>query len=150
MRSDFETQLARVPDLQALVERHQERVMAPLASELREAIENPTELVGLKFEEGVVDELVKEILGESSGLPLLQFTLLKLWESRVRNRITWEAYRRLGGACEALARSADAFYKGLIPQDQDTVRRILLRLVRPGEGLEVTSNRLRRESLYLR
>ncbi|MCU0501735.1 MAG: hypothetical protein MUC51_08195 [Anaerolineae bacterium] len=48
----------------------------------------------------------------------------------------------------ALANSADEFYENLIPEEQITCKRILLRLVRPGEGLEVTSNRIRRQSLY--
>ena len=39
-------------------------------------------------------------------------------------------------------------YNNLIPEEQVTCKRILLRLVRPGEGLEVTSNRVRRQSLY--
>lgn len=65
--------------------------------------------MGLKFEEGVVDALLQDILGEPAALPLLQFTLLKLWENRERNRVTWEACRRLGGGRQALARSADEF-----------------------------------------
>jgi WD40 repeat protein/energy-coupling factor transporter ATP-binding protein EcfA2 len=148
MRSDFESQVARLPAFQPLFEQAQVRVTPLNADELREAIEKPAELIGLKFEEGIVNELVQEILGEPAGLPLLQFTLLKLWENRERNRVTWEAYRKLGGCRQALARSASAFYNALIPEEQITAKRILLRLVRPGEGLEVTSNRVRRETLY--
>src|SRR5581483_4650169 len=102
----------------------------------------------LKFEDGVVDALLHDLLGEPAALPLLQFTLLKLWEHRSRNRVTKEAYQRLGGGRLALARSADEFYAGLIPEEQVTARRILLRMIRPGEGLEVTSNRIRRAALY--
>lgn len=148
MRIDFEPHVARLPAFQPLFEEAQVRVTPLSAAELREAIEEPAKLVGLKFEEGVVDALLRDILGEPAALPLLQFTLLKLWESRERNWVTWEAYRRLGGGRQALARSADEFYQGLIPEDQVTARRILLRMVRPGEGLEVTSNRIRRETLY--
>jgi WD40 repeat protein len=148
MRSDFESYVARLPKLQALFEQAQVRVISLSAYELREAIEQPAERVGLEFEDGIVEALVKEILGEPAGLPLLQFTLLKLWENREHNRVTWDAYHRLGGARLALARSADAWYEALIPEEQVTAKRLLLRLVRPGEGLEVTSNRVRRESLY--
>jgi uncharacterized protein YpmB len=105
-------------------------------------------MVGLKFEEGLVDKLVGDVLGEPAALPLLQFTLLKLWENREHNRVTWEAYRQLGGGRLALARSADEFYNKLIPQEQYTVKRILLRMVRPSDGLEVTSNRIPRKELY--
>jgi hypothetical protein len=148
MRVDFEAQVARLDEFYPLFEQSQVRVTAMNARELREAIVEPADKVGLRFEEGVVDALLRDILGEPAALPLLQFTLLKLWEHRERNRITWEAYRRLGGGRLALARSADAFYEGLIPEEQVTARRILLRMVRPGEGLEVTSSRVRRESLY--
>src|SRR5262249_32589867 len=73
---------------------------------------------------------------------------LKLWENRERNRVTKEVYDSVGGGRLALARSADAFYDELIPEEQMTARRILLRMVRPGDGLEVTSSRIRRETLY--
>jgi hypothetical protein len=148
MRTDFESFIMRLPGFQSFFEQALVRVTPLNAAELREAIEKPAELVGLKFEAGVVDALLQDILGEPAALPLLQFTLLKLWEHRDRNRILWEAYQRLGGGRLALARSADELYDSLIPEDQVTARRILLRLVRPGEGLEVTSNRVRRDALY--
>ncbi len=148
MRSDFETFIARAPDLQARF--NQSRVQVPplSAAELRESIEQPAEAVGLKFQAGIVDALLQDILGEPAGLPLLQFTLLKLWEQRDHNRVTREIYERIGGGRLALARSADEFYAGLIPEEQVTARRILLRMIRPGEGLEITSSRIRREDLY--
>jgi WD40 repeat protein len=148
MRSDFETKVARLPELQKLIEQSAVRVTPLSAGELREAIESPAAGIGLKFEDGVVDALLNDTLGEPAALPLLQFTLLKLWENRERNRITWEAYKRLGGGREALARSADDFYNNLIHEEQVTMRRILLKMVRPGEGLEVTSNRVPRRALY--
>ncbi|MEP0786237.1 GAF domain-containing protein [Trichocoleus sp. DQ-A1] len=148
MRTDFERQVALVPVFKDLFEQAQVRVTALDASELREAIEKPAELVGFKFEEGLVEALLQDVLGEPAALPLLQFTLLKLWDNRERNRVTWETYKRLGGGRQALARSADEFYEQLIPEEQVTVKRILLRMVRPTEGLEVTSNRIQRKTLY--
>ncbi len=148
MRSDFETKVARLPELQKFIERSVVRVTPLSASELREAIEAPAARIGLKFEEGVIEALLNDTLGELAALPLLQFTLLKLWENREHNRITWGAYKRLGGGREALARSADDFYNNLIHEEQVTMRRILLKMVRPGEGLEVTSNRVPRRVLY--
>jgi WD40 repeat protein len=148
MRTDFEPFVAREPDLQARFAEGRVPVTPLSAAELREAIEKPAAQVGLKFEDGVVDALLGDLLGEPAALPLLQFTLLKLWENRQRNRVTIDSYKRLGGGRLALARSADEFYSDLIPEEQVTARRILLRMVRPGEGLEVTSNRIRRASLY--
>ena len=148
MRTDFENKISLLPDFQPLFEQNLVRVMPLNASELRSAVEDPAKKIGLKFEEGVVDALLTDILGEPAALPLLQFTLLRLWDLRDHNRITWESFRRLGGARQALAKSADDFYNNLIPEEQTTARRILLRLVRPGEGLEITSNRLRRSDLF--
>lgn len=148
LRSDYESRVAQLGRLQDIFESGQVRVMPLGAAELREAIVRPAELVGLKFETGVVDALLRDILGEPAGLPLLQFTLLKLWQNRERNRVTWESYRQLGGGRLALAHSADSLFDSFLPQDQFTARRILLRMVRTNEGLEVTSSRVRREDLY--
>jgi WD40 repeat protein len=148
MRSDFEMSIARLPKLQEMFEKNIVRITPLTAAELREAIEAPAARIGLKFEEGVVDALLSDTLGEPAALPLLQFTLLKLWERRERNRVTWESYKKLGGGRLALALAADRFYNRLILEEQVTMRRILLRMVRPGEGLEVTSNRVPRAALY--
>ncbi|MEI8165813.1 MAG: AAA family ATPase, partial [Chloroflexales bacterium] len=147
MRSDFEPFIARAEALQPLYEAGKVTLPPLTAGELRETIERPAEQVGLKFEAGLVDALLGDILGEPAALPLLQYSLLKLWEARERNRVTLAAYKKVGGGRLALARGADAAYAALIPEEQVTARRILLRLVRPGEGLEITSNRVRRSEL---
>jgi energy-coupling factor transporter ATP-binding protein EcfA2 len=148
MRADFENLVSRLPDFQVIFERHLFRVTPLNAAELRASIEAPADLIGLKFEQGLVDALLNDILGEPAALPLLQFTLLKLWEHRQHNYITWDAFQRLGGGRLALANSADAFYQSLIPEEQLTARRILLRMVRASDGLEITSSRVRLDSLH--
>jgi WD40 repeat protein len=147
MRSDFEQYVTRAQQLYPLFEQGKYMVPPLAAGELREAIEWPAEAVGLKFEAGVVDALLQDVLGEPAALPLLQFTLQRLWAERDRNRVTQAAYRLVGGGRLALARAADQLYDQLIPEDQTTARRILLSLVVPGEGLEVTSRRVRRTEL---
>lgn len=148
MRVDYESYLNKVPLFQSLFEQGEVRVAAMNGAELREAIEKPAELVGLKFEDGLVDALVREIVGEPAALPLLQFTLLQLWDNRERNRVTWETYRRLGGVMQALANTADHLYDNLLPEEQVTAKRILLRIVRPSSGLEFTRSRIQRRVLY--
>jgi formylglycine-generating enzyme required for sulfatase activity len=148
MRTDYEGQLSKYPAFQTAVAACQIRVTAMNAGELRSAIEKPAESIGLKFEDGLVDALIREILGEPAALPLLQFALLQLWENRERNRITWQAYRRIGGVMAALENTAEALYDSMIPEDQVAARRLMLRLVQPGQGLEVTRSRVRRRALY--
>ena len=142
VREDYDEQLPKLGQLYHYFKRSQIRINPLDTEELLDAIEKPAMLVGLKFEEGIVPALVKEILGEPAALPLLQFTLLKLWDYRQRNRVTWEAYHRLGGAKKALRASADEFYEHLPVEEQETTRRILLKLVRPTLTLEVTSKRM--------
>lgn len=148
MRTDLESNVVQWPSLLAYYEKSQVRTTAMKSSELREAIEKPAELVGLKFEENLVDELIREVLGKPEALPLLQFTLLKLWENRDHNRITTEAYRRLGGGQQTLANTADAFYESLSAEDKISVRRIFLRIVRPSVEMEITRDRVLRSMLY--
>ena len=149
LRTDYESSLTRIPKLATQLEECRISTTPLNASELREAIEKPAELVGLKFEEGLVDALLKDVLGEPTALPLLQFTLLKLWNHRDHNRLTWEAYNKLGGGRYALANSASEFYENLIFEDQLTVKRIFLQMVHPTEGWEITSRRILRRDLYL-
>lgn len=149
MRADFETQIVRFPELMSLAETGQVRVTPLTAADLHAAIQQPASRIGLKFEDGIVEELVRDILGEAAGLPLLQFALLSLWKTRDRNRITWTAFRKLGSARLALGRAADEFFSNLIVEDQWAAKGIFLRLVRPGELThEFTSNRVNREALY--
>jgi WD40 repeat protein len=148
MRSEYEDRLARFPDFQAAYQQARLPVVALNAGELRDAILKPAEMIGLKFDDGLADELVRNLVGEPSALPLLQFTLLCLWQSRQKNRITWESYQQLGEARQALATTADQVYETMIPEDQVAARRILLRLARPGEGLEVTIHHIHLEALY--
>jgi formylglycine-generating enzyme required for sulfatase activity/energy-coupling factor transporter ATP-binding protein EcfA2 len=148
MRTDYENHLTTLPLLHGLVQAGTVRVTPMNAAELRDAILRPAEAVGLRFEEGLVTAIVNDIVGEPAALPLLQFTLLQLWHTRERNRITWAAYRRLGGVLQALATVANQLYEEMLPEEQITFRRIMLRLVQPGEGLEVTRQRLPRQALY--
>ncbi len=148
LRTDYESYVMSIPSLISFYEDGQTRVTPLTSADLRKAIEEPAKRIGLKFEPGIVDTLIKDILGEPAGLPLLQFTLLQLWEERERNRITWRNYRALGDARQALSLTAEKFYNGLIPEKQEAARRIILKMVRPGEGLEVTSNRVKRSELY--
>lgn len=148
MRVDFVDYVARLDEFRRSFEAAMVHVPPLGEKELRDAIRKPAEAVELRFDEGLVDALVKDILGQPAGLPLLQFTLLKLWEKRDRNRITWEAYKRLGGARQALGRSADEFYRPLPQQDKLAVKRIFLEMVHAEKRFELTSKRIRRDQLY--
>ncbi|GAB4114445.1 MAG: hypothetical protein Fur005_44770 [Roseiflexaceae bacterium] len=148
MRSDVESQIARFTVIQEWFRRGRIQLLPLSAAELREAIEKPAELVGLRFEAGLIDKLIEDLLGEPAALPLLQFTLLELWEHRERNLITWASYRNIGAGRVAIARCANDFYNNLPEEDRPAARRLLLRLVRIERGMDVALRRLPRSDLF--
>jgi hypothetical protein len=121
----------------------------PSVYELRSMIEGPAEHVGLRFGEGVVEDLVRSVVGNPDALPLLQFTLNKLWDNRDRNEITQAVYRKVGSPREALTGTADAVLGQFSPPEQQLVRRIFLKLVVPAGDKDFVRNRVGRDTLLL-
>jgi WD40 repeat protein len=129
LRSDYEQMLARTaPKLVERIKSSNVSVTGPSAKDLRDAIERPAQLVGLKFDEGVVDNIVHDTVGERSAFALLQFTMKQLWQRRTHNRITEKALQEVGAGRTALVRAAQAFYQGLPANRQELLRPILVRL----------------------
>jgi hypothetical protein len=66
IRSHHESKVAQLETFQKRFEQARAQVLPLTAGELRDAIEKPAAAVGLKFEDGIVDALVKDILRRSS------------------------------------------------------------------------------------
>lgn len=118
----------------------QREEIAPLHGEaLRRAILQPATGVGVFLEPGLVERLLADAADEPGVLPLLQETLVLLWEKRVQRFLPLSTYSQLGTASQsglaiALANKADATLAVLTPDQQNIARRIFLRLVQFGEG----------------
>jgi WD40 repeat protein/class 3 adenylate cyclase len=141
IRADFYGDCAGHPALAAAVASHQ-LLLGPMTDdELREAIVEPATSCGLRVEPSLVDRLVTEVAGEPGALPLLSHSLLATWEARDGRTLTVEAYRSTGGVRAAIATTADRVLESLDPHQQVLARRILLRLVEPGEGVGDTRRR---------
>ena len=133
LRSDF------YGDLQASalwpVSSEQRFDLIPLSGEaLRRAVRMPAEMLGVFLETSLIERLIAEIAGEHGALPLVQETLLQLWEKRIGNFIPLSIYQNLGGLSEAIARKAEAVFNRLDKRQQLSARRIFIRLVQFGEG----------------
>ncbi|MFE1455473.1 trypsin-like peptidase domain-containing protein [Streptomyces sp. NPDC058735] len=114
----------------------------PLADDaLARVISEPLRSVpGAGLEPGLAELLLRDAReaqdahGEADALPLLEFTLARLWQRRTGGTLTHAAYQDLGGLSGALARHAQdtldaALAEGLA--DQETARRLFQRLARP-------------------
>lgn len=150
LREEFSSELDKFEPLRTYFTQHARFSMKewPMSyDELRAAVERPAALVNLQFAPGIIDDLVKSVLGQDTALPLLQFALRSLWKQRDHNRITREVYERVGSPLDALERYADGFYSGLSPENRDEVKRILLELVRVDGMIEAYREPRMRRSL---
>jgi WD40 repeat protein len=150
MRADFLHRAIEHHELAHWIGEHDVMVSPLLPEELRSVITRPAEAVGGSFEPGLVNTLLEQTIGRQGALPLLEYTLLKLWEKAQRTDgvMTWAAYDELGGVEGALAARADTILKEHYTAEQLTeLRAILLRLVQPGEGAADTRRRVRIDDL---
>lgn len=147
LQSEYESRLSEIPRFATACRQSCVQVTSPSVNELHDIITKPADLVGMKFEEGVVDALLQDTLREPDGLSLLQVILTSLWEKRARNRITWQHYRDLGRGRQALVQQAEQCFEDLSPEEQAIARQILLGLVQLGSGVNLVKRRIPRQLL---
>ncbi|GAA2085861.1 hypothetical protein GCM10009801_47850 [Streptomyces albiaxialis] len=116
-------------------------------AELREAIVRPAAARGLLVERPLTARLVNETQGEPGGLPLMSHVLLETWRRRKGRTLTLDAYEAAGGVHGAVAQTAERVYSELSPRQATLARRILLRLIAPGEGSGDTRRPAARDEL---
>lgn len=145
MRSDFLEQFSFYPTLGGIANQNNIHLVTEMYSdELRQAIEQPAAKQGVVFEPGLVEQIIKEVEGQSGYLPLLQYTLDLLWEKecttkaddgrfhiedRTLNKINYAA---LEGVRGALQKRVDEIYKDICAKNQQgelITKQIFLKLV---------------------
>ncbi|MFO0586481.1 MAG: hypothetical protein U0441_03015 [Polyangiaceae bacterium] len=132
VREDFFGRLATVPALRGVYSQVVEVVTTPDRDALARTLYLPAKQFGYAFEdETLITTMVDSVASEPAALALLQFCADRLWEVRDRTwkRLTWDAYRALGGVEGALAAHADRVLTAMSPAQQRACRNLLLRLV---------------------
>ena len=147
LRADFFDRPLAHASLGPLVAAHPFAVTPMTAPELHDAVAAPAAALGVVFEPGLDSAIVSEVANQPASLPLLQFTLAELFERRQGRVITRVSYESMGGIAGAIAGRAEDFYASLDGVGQDAIRRMLLRLVVPGDGSEDTRRRVRYSDL---
>ncbi|MCA1992651.1 MAG: hypothetical protein LDL41_11555, partial [Coleofasciculus sp. S288] len=127
------------------------------AAELREAITQPAELVGLKVEPELVQRMIADVQGSPGSLPLLEFALTELWEqwrkqwqqqqTLLTPQLKLTNYEQLDGVKGALEKQANQVYEALSAEEQLVAQCIFLALTQLGEGTEDTRRRVWKRDL---
>ncbi|MEU1180728.1 trypsin-like peptidase domain-containing protein [Streptomyces sp. NPDC005820] len=148
MRDDFYPRLAALaPTLLEVLEAQGGTVNVPntlSVPELRAIIVEPALSAGARFQDGLPDRIINDVLANEltdtlarrapvTSLPPLELALSQLWDDRRDGFLTHEAYQRIGEVTGALATWCDTAL-GQVPADQRPVaQRILTALVRPAD-----------------
>ncbi|MFD4502943.1 trypsin-like peptidase domain-containing protein [Streptomyces sp. NPDC058457] len=146
MRDDFYPQLAATaPKLLDAAMPGLLNVHGSLSQEdLRDIITLPAQDVGLRFQPGLSEQIVTDVLAITpeatvtqqapvTVLPLLELTLSQLWIRRQDGYLTHGAYRRIGGVSGSLTTWCDNALSDLTAVQRPIARRILTSLVRPAD-----------------
>ncbi|MGD2078545.1 MAG: BTAD domain-containing putative transcriptional regulator, partial [Chloroflexota bacterium] len=138
LRADFLSQALAYRPLADAIQEADVKLGPMTKVELTRAVTQPAERLGATFEAGLVSRILDEVGHEPGNLPLLEFALTELWEKQSAGQLTHAAYEATGRVEGALAGYADNVFNGLTDAQQAGARRVLVQLVRPGEGTEDT------------
>jgi WD40 repeat protein/DNA-binding SARP family transcriptional activator len=133
LRADFYDRPLRHREFADLL---QGRVLSvsPLSpEELERAIAAPAVGVGISLEQGLLTEIVADVLHQPGALPLLQYALTELFDRRDGDTLPRSAYKAIGGVSGAVGVRADQVYANLPEPGRVAARQMFLQLVAVGE-----------------
>ncbi|MET8146465.1 hypothetical protein ABZU32_39665 [Sphaerisporangium sp. NPDC005288] len=138
-------------------------VLDPMSEqELQRAITGPAAAAGLVVEDGLAEQVVRELVGHlrvppgsmvsggtgptvpgaAGALPLLSMAMVRTWANREDGRLTRQGYDRCGGVASAVADTAEEAYARLDTRGQDIAKRVILALTITGADGQVTRRRV--------
>jgi WD40 repeat protein len=133
LRDDF---LGRIAESESVREalRSVTVLRCPDTHDLARILTRPLEAVGYSYDDdSLVRQIIDEVAGEATALPLLQFACETLWRRRDQGtrKLLSAVYREMGGVAGALADHADGVLDGMVPENCALARAIFLRLITP-------------------
>jgi WD40 repeat protein len=148
LRADFFGKCSLYEKLAQQIEQNMV-IVTPLSYEqIKATIVQPAQKVGLTCEPNLVYTMLLDVIGAPGELPLLQYTLLELWQRRKiaadsgAAYLTLDAYTELGGVRGTLQKRATEIFYSLSLEEQSVAKRIFLALTQLGEGTEDTRRRV--------
>jgi len=160
LRADFVDACLQYPPLTRHLQNHAIYMPALEGENLSAAIHKPAQCQGYRVDPALVSVLARDMAQEPNCLPLLQFTLERLWEPATTygHNMTLEQYEQLGGLKGALNAHADRVYgyrdwRSPQPQqarsleEKEWIHQIFLHLVRTGHDTRDTRQRRTRAEI---
>ena len=148
MRSDFVSNCATYPQLNAILNEQFLQIGAMQPDELVSAMAQPALRVGLRIDPDLIAQIINDMRGEPGSLPLMQFTLKDLFDAQQAKggviALTLSDYLQHGGIQKSLERHADAAFAKLETSEQELARSIFSGLIEIGRGTQDT----RRTALF--
>jgi serine/threonine protein kinase len=134
VRGDFFAQVAALPELERVPERHLYTVRAVDPNAVPKLVRDPASEANFtipeKDAELIIDE-VKELLAADAGaLPLVQFTLTRWWDTRnqAERLLNHEMWKAIGGTKASLATTAKEIYTEFESADQAEMKAVMIAL----------------------
>jgi DNA-binding SARP family transcriptional activator/ABC-type glycerol-3-phosphate transport system substrate-binding protein/tRNA A-37 threonylcarbamoyl transferase component Bud32 len=134
LRADFYDHPLATMGIGELLREHTELVTPMTHPELERAITRPAESVDVIVEPALLAALTADATAEPGVLPMLQYTLTELFDSRRGATMTAAAYESMGGLTRALVTRAESLFGALGPEGQAAAKQVFLRLVSLNEG----------------
>jgi energy-coupling factor transporter ATP-binding protein EcfA2 len=153
LRADFFSKCSLYENLAQQIESNLVMVTPLSYEQIKSSIVCPAQKVGLVCEPNLVYTMLLDVIGAPGELPLLQYTLLELWQQRQTDpttsetRLTLDTYTELGGVRGTLQKRATEIFYSLMPEEQGVAKRIFLALTQLGEGTEDTRRRVLKSEL---
>ena len=143
LRADFMEAILSHQILGPLVTNTFEDLLPMNRDQLDQAITGPVETApGAFFEDGLAEQILNDAGIAPGALPLLGFTLDRLWSTQARGMLSFQAYHHLGGVKGALAAYAERAWADVPDADKPAARRLLPRLARVPIGSEAPTRRV--------
>ena len=144
MRADFLGEFNPYPHFGKTVQRQIHLVNEMPEDELELAIKGPAAKHGVRFEPGLAKEIISDVQGQAGSLPLMQYTLDRLWDYEVNldkladRTLNTQNYQALGKVRGALEQHVNEIYGTFSTVEQQATKQIFLSLVKvfTTEGIE--------------
>ncbi|MBW4472485.1 MAG: caspase family protein [Stenomitos rutilans HA7619-LM2] len=153
LRADFFGKYSLYNGLAEQIEQHLVTVTPLTYQQIKASIVKPAEKAGIVCEPNLVYNILLDVVGAPGELPLLQYTLLELWQQRQPGpdggpaHLTLDAYNELGGVRGTLQKRANDTFYSLTHEEQRVAKRIFIALTQIGDGTEDTRRRITKSEL---